>query len=78
MKLIYIKWFDSCYELREKTTEEFDDEYTIETVGFLARETKKTISIAGDWIEKDKCWRHIFHIPKVNIIEKKICKGWTW
>lgn len=78
MKLIYIKWFDASYNSDIQTLDEMNDEYIIESVGFFARETKKCITLSAEIIDQNPTakWRYIHHIPKVNIIKKKIFKLW--
>lgn len=77
-RLIYIQWFDACYQSKEANEKELEDVIEIHSCGIFVRETKHSISIAQDFYletpQYDKSWRYIKHIPKVNIIERRWIK----
>ena len=67
-QLVFVTWFDALYQRGELTEDELVTRVEMESGGLLVREDKETISIALDYY--DGAWRHVSHIPKVNV--KKI------
>jgi hypothetical protein len=63
-KYIYVKWFDTTYQHGELTKD------CVETVGIYLGEGKRHITLAMDSMG-DEYYRHICHIPKVNIMKKR-------
>ena len=74
LKIIYIKWFDASYNPEHQSEDEMNDEFIIESIGWYVKETKRCITISTEYINKYGTWRHNYHIPKVNIIKKKVVK----
>lgn len=67
-KLLYVEWADAT------TDDGWDDSHTLEShiiksVGFLIKETKRDLVIAGDWSEPESNRR--LAIPKAWIQNKK-------
>ena len=73
MKFIYVRWFDANFNTGGKTTEEIlnDNYFVLETVGIYVGEDDKYISLATEYCDKTKDWRHSHNIPKVNILERR-------
>lgn len=67
-QLVFVTWFDASYQRGELTEDELVTRVEMQSGGLLVKEDKETISIALD--HYDDTWRHISHIPKVNV--KKI------
>ena len=66
--LALIKWFDASYQRGECTKDEFVTRVELESAGILVQENADTISIALDRYAGDDTYRHIEHIPKVNVL----------
>jgi hypothetical protein len=63
----WVKWFDASYQRGECTREELVPRVEIESAGLLIHEDEDSVSLALDHYEADGTWRHIEHIPKVNV-----------
>ena len=74
MKIIYIKWFDSCYNNTAQETEAIADYIILENCGFLVSENEKSVKISMEHSIKYGDWRHTLSIPKVNILKRKELK----
>ena len=70
--LIYIKWFDASFEPGPILEHEVDPELFVVTGGIFLREDDEYVTIASDFNERYDTWRNISHIPKVNIIDRKM------
>jgi len=68
-KLAYVKWLDASYQHGEHHENDLNPLVEMESAGLIAAECKQTISLALDRYEQDGTWRHIVHIPKVNILK---------
>lgn len=66
--LAYVRWFDCSYQQGEHRTNELVTRVDLHSGGLLVREDDESISIALDRYDDDDTWRHIQHIPKVNVI----------
>ncbi len=62
-----VKWFDASYQLGECTQDELVPRVELVSAGLLVREDANTISLALDYDVTGNTWRHVAHIPKVNI-----------
>ena len=71
-KLQIITWIDTAAEfLSAQATEDIIiDSITGETVGFLVKETKRSVVLAMEQFE-DGRWRHLVSIPKVCIEKRR-------
>jgi hypothetical protein len=65
--LVYVRWFDASYQRGECTEDELVPVVELESAGLLVAESDQTISLALDRYDEDGSWRHIEHIPKVNV-----------
>lgn len=73
MKIAYIVWRDACKQHKNAiTVEEFDDECYLQSVGFVARETKEVISLTSQYESKWETHETVTHIPKNYIKSIKI------
>ena len=74
MKIVYIKWLDSCETLGwlHKNTGNAGLS-TIQSVGYLMQEDKKQIQIARCKGEDDT-YAGILTVPKAAIVERKMVK----
>ncbi len=68
-KLAYVKWFDASYQDGQFMQDELNPNVILHSGGLIAAEDRKTISLALDRYDDDGTWRHITHIPKVNILK---------
>ncbi len=68
-KLAYVKWIDASYQDGQCVEDELNPLIEMESGGLIAREDKRTISLALDRHAPDGTWRHVTHIPKVNIVK---------
>lgn len=69
--LVWVRWFDASYQRGECTDSELVTKVELESAGLLVREDEESVSIAMDSYVNDRTWRHIEHIPKVNILRIK-------
>jgi len=71
----WIKWQDASYERGEARPDEVEPGVYLQTCGQLVREDDEFVSLALDHFEGsatyDATYRHICHIPKVNIIRER-------
>jgi hypothetical protein len=63
-----ITWTDAYFELDE---EEPKDEFLVQTVGWVIRETPKWVSVASELLPNDEGHRAVTHIPAV-LVEKRL------
>ena len=71
MKLAYIEWLDASYQEGPLGEDDFEPRVILVTGGLLAGEDDETITVAADYDARADEWRHVSHIPKVNIVHKK-------
>lgn len=72
MKLVYIKWFDANYDGTARGAQEYDPSYVLESAGVLIGEKAGYITFVGDYLDNGERMRHIYHIPKVNVLEIRL------
>jgi hypothetical protein len=65
--VVWVRWFDASYQRGECSDDELQPTVELESAGLLVREDEDSISLALDRYEVDGTWRHIEHIPKVNV-----------
>ena len=70
-KYIVITWFDSFYEGGPYAKGDFRSRCEMESAGHYVSENDDHVSIAMEFDEEYETWRHITHIPKVNIIKRR-------
>lgn len=74
-EMVWIKWKDASYERGEYTKEEVRPGCDIQTAGILIKEDDEFVSLALDHFPGSDRWdpsyRHIVHIPKVNIVKQR-------
>lgn len=69
--VVFVRWFDASYQRGECTDDELNPIVEMQSAGLLVREDADTLSIALDRYDGDRTWRHIEHIPKVNVRKVK-------
>lgn len=72
-KLAIIKWSDSNMYITQADRDLDWKIAEIVSVGFIIREDKESIVLAGEIIDNDDV-RRVIAIPKVNVLSRKICK----
>lgn len=72
MKLAYVEWLDASYQEGPLGEDDFEPRVVLVSAGLLAREDDETITLATDYDGRNGEWRHVSHIPKVNVIRKKV------
>jgi hypothetical protein len=72
MKLVYLEWFDASYQEGFLVEEDFTPQCILSSAGLFVREDDDTVTLAADFDPRCKEWRHISHIPKVNITRREI------
>ena len=73
----FIKWFDASNQLDDwgpLRPEDFITRVVLYTAGILAAEDDDSVSLAIDHYERSGTYRHVVHIPKVNIIKRRDIK----
>lgn len=68
-RVVWVRWFDASYQPGECTDDDLVPRVVLESAGLLVREDADTVSFALDRYEGDRTWRHVAHIPRVNIIK---------
>lgn len=71
MKVVYVEWLDASYQEGPLAEDELIPHVILFSAGVLIREDDKTVSLATDYCSPNGDWRHVSHIPKVNIIRRK-------
>jgi hypothetical protein len=66
--VVHVRWFDASYQRGELTEDELSPRVEMESAGLLVREDGDNISLALDYYREDGLWRHVEHIPKVNLL----------
>lgn len=66
--VVFIRWNDASYERGEKTADEIDPGCVLHSSGILIKDDNEFISMATDYFLEEETFRHITHIPKVNIL----------
>lgn len=69
-----VTWYDASYQSGAVTLAEMVPRVELTTAGILVREDKNTITLALDRYLDDETWRHVTHIPKVNVTAVKRIK----
>lgn len=69
--LVWVRWFDASYQRGECADDELVKRVEMESAGLLVSEDDDVVSLALDRYSRDGLWRHIEHIPQVNIVEMK-------
>ncbi len=75
MKLAYVEWLDASYQEGPLCEDDFESRVVLVSAGLLAREDDETITVASDYDARAGEWRHVSHIPKVNVVRKKIIEA---
>jgi hypothetical protein len=75
--IVAVRWIDASYERGELSAEEMDPLAELETVGFLVREDKDSMSVASERGIDDKHYRHISHIPRSCIVTVRSLGKWN-
>ena len=71
LKLVFIKWVDASWEPGPICEDEMLPYIVLQSCGFLISEDENYVNIGGDYCEMEDTWRHVFHVPKVNLLEFK-------
>lgn len=66
--VVFIRWKDASYERGEKTAGEIEPGCVLHSSGILIKEDDEFVSMATDFFPEEETYRHITHIPKVNIL----------
>ena len=74
MKIVYLKWKDATFYDRYVERDEKLDLLVIEECGFLVYEDKEKVVFATSYEEKERRWKYVHAIPKVNIIKRRVIK----
>lgn len=69
--IVWIEWNDASYQTGELTLEELNPLIRLHSVGWLLREDDESISIAMERCDEQSTYRHVTHIPKVNVVRIK-------
>jgi hypothetical protein len=69
--LVWVRWVDASYQHGECGIDDLTSLIELESAGLLVREDDESLSLALDWCPKNKEWRHVSHIPKINIREMR-------
>ena len=75
MKLAYVEWLDASYQEGPLGEDDFEPRVVLVSAGLLAREDDETITVAADYDARAGEWRHVSHIPKVNVVRSKIIEA---
>ncbi len=74
-ELAWIKWKDASYEHGDVTKDELQPGTELQTAGILVGENDEYVTLALDhYGGNDKfqpLYRHVVHIPKVNILKQR-------
>ena len=74
-RVVFVRWFDASFQNEECTEDQLNPDVILETAGIFVREDERFLTLALDFHDSDdrsdKTWRHISHIPKVNILKTK-------
>lgn len=68
-QIVLVKWFDASFQHGECTYDDLDTRVELRSAGLLVKEDAETITIAMERYEDGRAWRHVAHIPKVNVIK---------
>jgi hypothetical protein len=74
MKLLYVEWLDASYQEGPLAEDDFEPRVVLVSAGLLAREDDETLTLASDYDPRTGEWRHVSHIPKINVVRRKIIK----
>jgi len=72
--MVYVRWFDASYQNADCSADNFNTRVELETAGWLAAQDAETVSVAMEHYEAHETWRHVTHIPRVNIIKLRYIK----
>jgi hypothetical protein len=70
--IVYVRWLDA-YHLSEGnvTRDHITDGFALDSVGWLVKETKRSISIGQDYSEEQDDFRRVITIPRKMIVSVK-------
>ena len=66
--LVMVVWDDACFQPGEIDPELMEDEYPMLTLGFVVRETEKSLFVAGEF-SPPNVYRAVSRIPWAGIID---------
>jgi len=72
MKLLYVEWVDASYQEGPLAEDDFEPRVVLVSAGLLAREDDESLTLASDYDPRTGEWRHVSHIPKVNVVRRRI------
>jgi hypothetical protein len=76
LTVTFLKWFDASNQVGwgPLKPEEFVPRVILYSAGILAAEDDETVSLAIDHYDGAGTYRHVVHIPIVNIIKRRDIK----
>lgn len=72
MKILYVEWIDAVTEDGWGKAEDLDEVHMCNSIGFLVKETKMSISLAASTSDKEV--NAVQTIPKAWIRKRKVIK----
>jgi len=68
--LEHVVWADAWFDQDQMHDGHVRDEYLVQTVGFVIRETGKVLSLAAEVLPDGEGYRAVTHIPKAVIVTR--------
>jgi hypothetical protein len=73
MKLALVIWYDACYAgSSPRTLDNLGGLVEMHSAGVLVAEDSEKLTLATDWAPEAGEYRHVHHIPRVNIAELRV------
>ena len=73
-KIVRVQWRDAEHMIKDSWTEAnkveafADEDFVLESVGYLVRRTDKYVTLAGDWDDDNKNWGAVRKIPTSMVL----------
>ena len=70
MKLELVEWRDAWFDFDQPEPDEVRDDYIVQTVGWVVRESNRFLSLAQEILPDGDGFRAVTHIPKVVVVSR--------
>lgn len=74
LRIVKVHWRDAEHIINDTWTDEAkvqefaDEDFVLESIGYLVRKTDKYVTLAGDWDEYNKNWGAVRKIPSAMVL----------
>jgi hypothetical protein len=66
--LVRVTWRDAHFDPEQLTRDEFKDDYRVQTVGWVTRDTEEWLSVSQEVLPDEDGFRGTTHIPRPLVL----------